>query len=73
MTVEALADRQLAVSVEEGAKRLGISRTAMFGLIGSGQVRSIKVGKRRIVPVSALREFLDGQLPALDLRGKVEP
>lgn len=52
----------LALSVEEAASRLGISRTAMYGLIGSGRVRSLKVGKRRIVPVTALLAFVADEL-----------
>lgn len=47
-----------AVSVNEAAESLGVSRTTMFGLLESGEVRSVKVGTRRLVPVVALDAFL---------------
>lgn len=49
----------LAVSVSEAARRLGLGRTTCFGLVRNGALRSLKVGARRIVPVSAIDEFLD--------------
>jgi excisionase family DNA binding protein len=40
----------LAHSPEGAAKRLGISVRAVYTLIASGDIRSYKEGKRRIIP-----------------------
>lgn len=36
-----------------------IGRTTVFALIKSGELHSIKIGRRRYVPASALRDYLD--------------
>jgi excisionase family DNA binding protein len=45
-------------SVEEAAGLLGIGRTFMFRLIGTGQIQSLKIGKRRKIPSDALRDYI---------------
>lgn len=45
------------LSVAEAAKRLGVSRTSAYQLIGSGRLRSITVGRRRLVPASELERI----------------
>lgn len=47
------------VSVEEAAAAIGIGRTFAFALIGSGALRSVRVGKRRLVPVEAIDAYVD--------------
>ena len=42
----------------EAARRLGIGRTRMFALIGAGEVRSVKIGRLRRVPVEALNDYV---------------
>jgi excisionase family DNA binding protein len=56
--VERPAPARLAVSVEEAADMIGVGRSTMFALLESGEVRSVKVGTRRLVPVRALEEFV---------------
>jgi len=43
---------------EEAARALAIGRTAVFELIRSGRLRSVKVGGLRRIPVTALDEFV---------------
>lgn len=50
---------RLLYSVEEAALLLGIGRTYMFELVATGQVDSLKVGKRRKVTRAALDEFIE--------------
>jgi excisionase family DNA binding protein len=51
---------KLLVSVwPEAAEALGIGRSTAFELVASGQLASVRVGRRRLVPASALREFAD--------------
>lgn len=47
-----------ALSVEEAAKYLSLGRTKMFELIRKGELQTIKIGRRRLVPLSALRRLL---------------
>ena len=55
-----LDGNKLAYSVEEACQTLGIGRALAYELIMSGRLHSIKVGARRLIPASALREFLGG-------------
>lgn len=73
--VEALADALLAalraeaaqaqagpdrlLSIDEAARALAIGRTALYGEISAGRLRSVKVGRRRLVPSSAIAEFVE--------------
>lgn len=58
-------ERQL-LTAEEVAEVLNIGRTRVFELIYSGQLRSIKIGRLRRIPVDAVREFIEAccELPA---------
>jgi len=44
------------LSIEQAARALGIGRTALYSEIGAGRIRSVKVGRRRLVPSSVIRE-----------------
>ena len=54
------AIERLAVSPSEAARLAGIGRTTLYEAIGSGALRSLKIGKRRLITVEALREWLGG-------------
>lgn len=47
-------------SLAETAKRLDISRGKLYQLMDTGQLRSVKLGTRRLVSEGALAEFIDG-------------
>lgn len=49
----------LLLTPEQAATELGIGRTAVFGLLKSGELRSIKVGRCRRVPRADLAAFVD--------------
>jgi excisionase family DNA binding protein len=51
-------DRVIAVSVVEAARRLGVSPRTMATLLAQKKIRSRTVGRRRLIPISALEEFL---------------
>jgi excisionase family DNA binding protein len=38
--------------------RLGLGRSTVFALLASGQLRSVKVGRRRLIPEAAIVEFI---------------
>ena len=48
-----------ALSVKFAAEMLGVSRSMGFKLIRSGELRSVKAGTRRLVPVAAVDEFIE--------------
>ena len=45
---------RLLMSVPEAAAALGVCRATVFALIASGAIASIKVGRRRLIPVATL-------------------
>jgi excisionase family DNA binding protein len=44
--------------VDEAAEALRLSRSAVYELIRSGRLRSVKEGRRRLIPVEALSEYV---------------
>lgn len=49
-----MASDRLTLTVEEAAARLGISRTLAYELVRQGKIPSLRLGRRRLVPVHAL-------------------
>ena len=49
---------RLAVSVEDGAAMAGVGRTTLYAALGDGSLRSLKIGKRRLIRVEALEAWL---------------
>ena len=47
-----------AVSVPGAALALGLGGTKTFELVRTGQLPSLKVGRRRLVPIWAIEQFL---------------
>ena len=49
---------RLMLTPEEVAMSLGFSRTRVFALLRAGTIASAKVGKTRVVPVSAVEAYV---------------
>jgi excisionase family DNA binding protein len=47
-----------AYSIAEAAAQLSLGRTKMVELVANGRVRTVRVGRRVLVPRTALDEFL---------------
>lgn len=45
--------------VDEAAEALRLSRSLVYELIRSGRLRTVKQGRRRLVPVQALEEYVN--------------
>ena len=49
------------LSIEQAARALGIGRTALYSEISARRIRSVKVGRRRLVPASVISEVASGR------------
>jgi excisionase family DNA binding protein len=47
------------LSIDEAARLLGIGRSATYDLLGAGRLRSLAIGRRRLVPSAAFREYIE--------------
>ena len=45
-------------NIERAQERLGVGRSKIFELIASGQLRSVRVGRRRLVSEQAILDFI---------------
>ncbi|MFD2608741.1 helix-turn-helix domain-containing protein [Deinococcus taklimakanensis] len=54
------ADQRLTRKPEEVAQLLGIGRNGVYDLIRRGDLRSIAVGRKLLIPLTAIEEFLTG-------------
>lgn len=66
---------RVALTPEETAKRLGLGRTSTYKAIKSGQIPSVKFGKRIFVPITALerlmiRSFKSTQSPSAEVQAR---
>jgi excisionase family DNA binding protein len=50
---------KVLMTVDEACAALGIGRTHLYSFLSRGELVSLKVGGRRLVPVRALHEFVD--------------
>jgi excisionase family DNA binding protein len=54
----AMQTKRLTMTVQEAAKRLGIGRNGAYEAARNGQIPTIQIGKRLLVPVVALEQKL---------------
>ena len=47
-----------AVSLEEARQALGVSRSMIYRMAEDGTLRTVRFGRRRLVPVHVLEELL---------------
>jgi excisionase family DNA binding protein len=50
---------RITLTVEEAGVRLGISRTLAFELVRRGDIPSIRLGRRVLVPIRALELMVE--------------
>ena len=46
------------LSVPEAMACTGLGRSNFFGKLASGEIRSVKIGKRRLIPDTAVDEYI---------------
>lgn len=52
-------EERLTISVEEAAELLGVSRSTAYSLVRQGELPSLRLGRRIVVPVRRLLALLD--------------
>jgi excisionase family DNA binding protein len=53
---------EVLLTVSEAAKRLSLGRTMLYELIAKGELPSIKIGRARRIPASALEQWVVTQV-----------
>jgi len=48
----------IAVSLDEAARLVGIGRTSLYAALAKGDLKSIKIGTRRLIKIEAIHEWL---------------
>jgi excisionase family DNA binding protein len=56
--------KRLTITVDEAAQKLGICRNAAYAAVKSGELPSIKIGRRVLVPLVALEKMLSNRAAA---------
>jgi excisionase family DNA binding protein len=51
-------NQRITISVDEAMSATGIGKTMLYELLNDGSIRSILVGKRRLVIVQSIHEWI---------------
>lgn len=54
---EGAPDRLL--SIDQASAALNLGRSAIYSELGAGRLRSLKVGRRRLIPSGAIRQYIE--------------
>ncbi|MGH7691524.1 MAG: helix-turn-helix transcriptional regulator [Candidatus Dormibacteria bacterium] len=61
ITATPAPETEIAISLPEAARRIGISRATIWNLAAAGTLPTIKIGGRRVVRIAVLEQFLLGR------------
>jgi excisionase family DNA binding protein len=53
----------ISVSVRTATRLSGLGRTRLYDAIGSGEIASVRIGRRRLISFESLRRFLTSREP----------
>ena len=53
-----MSESKRLLDMRDVQERLSIGRSTAFALVANGQLRSVRIGRRRLVPVTALDEYV---------------
>ena len=68
-----MTDSKPTLTVDETANLLGISRGLAFQAVARGDIPSIRIGRRILVPAARLQALLDGATASRDQRSDTVP
>jgi excisionase family DNA binding protein len=60
---------ELLIDVKEAARRISLGRTEVYGMVLSGELTSIKRGRRRLIAVTDLEAWVAAQRSAEAVNG----
>ena len=63
------ATTKLLLSPAEAARVLGIGRTTLFHLLGTGAIASVRIGSLRRIPIVAIDAYVDALVSDTDSGG----
>lgn len=55
---------QLLYRIDEAAKMLAISRSALYELLATGQIKKLKIGSRSVIAAAELERFITDRMEA---------
>lgn len=61
-TAEVPSLAPLAVSPRKAAHYLDVGHDAIYTLLNQGRIRSVKLGRRRLIPIVELERFLADEM-----------
>jgi len=61
-TIDAPTHTPLAVSPRKAAQYLDVGHDAIYTLLNQGRIKSVKLGRRRLIPVVELERFLADEM-----------
>ena len=50
--------RKKVLTIDEGCQALGLSRGSLYRAVARGQIPSLRIGRRLVIPVAALDRLL---------------
>jgi len=59
--VQSQSGDQITATVPEFLRRSGFGLTKLYELLGSGEIQSIKIGKRRLIVIQSYHDFIERQ------------
>jgi excisionase family DNA binding protein len=54
-------NQRITISVDEAMSAIGIGRTMLYKLLTDGSIRSFRAGKKRLIVVASIHEWIAGQ------------
>jgi excisionase family DNA binding protein len=52
---------QLAISIKDAARALGLGRTSIYAMIADGRLEAFKIGRRTLVRMESIRRLVGKQ------------
>lgn len=50
------------LSVQDAARALGVGRTEIFLMVKRGDIGSVRIGRRRLIPLAEINRFVEREM-----------
>ncbi|MEZ1534840.1 helix-turn-helix domain-containing protein [Pseudomonas asiatica] len=57
--IQTQAVPQLAISIDEAAKSIGVARSTIYEIVAHGELPSFKLGRRRMILMKELEAYIN--------------